>query len=64
MNKEDNQNRKIGIHMTKEEQKKYNKWTKIQIYEAYMHEEQLRKQLMQEQNELRRKLAEVRYLIR
>ena len=50
--------------MTEEEKKKYNKWTKIQIYEAYMLEEQLRNNLVKERNELRRKLAEIRYLVR
>jgi len=54
----------IGVSMTDEEKKKYDKWTKMQIYEAYMLEEQLRHNLTKERNELRRKLAEVRHLVR
>jgi len=62
--KEDNQSLKVGESMTDEEKKKYDKWTKMQIYEAYMLEEQLRHNLIKERNELRRKLAEVRHLVR
>jgi len=60
----DSQSLKVGVLMTKEEQKQYDRWSKMQIYEAYMLEEQLRKDLARERNELRRKLAEVRYLVR
>jgi len=62
--KEDNLSLKVGVSMTDEEKKRYDKWTKMQIYEAYMLEEQLRHNLVKEINELRRKLAEVRHLVK
>lgn len=51
-----------GIFTTKEEEQKYNMWSKIQIYEAYLVEAKARQTLNKEVNRLNRKLAEIKYL--
>lgn len=48
---------------TKEEQKQFDKWSKEQIYEAYLLEVRARKQLNIDFNRLSRLLAQVRYTI-
>jgi len=53
-----------GVSMTKEEQEIFDKWTKEQIYEAYLLEVNHSKQLNNEVNRLRQKLAEVRFSVR
>ena len=53
-----------GMFSTKEDQEKFDTWTKEQIYEAYLLQVKANKQIIQERNNLRRKLAEVRYLVK
>ena len=52
-----------GIFSSKEEQEKFDSWTKEEIYEAYLAENQARVMLNKEVNKLKRKLAEVRYTV-
>jgi len=53
-----------GISLTKEEQEIFDKWTKEQIYEAYLLEVKHSKMLNVEVNRLRIKMAEVRFSVR
>jgi len=53
-----------GVSMTKEEREVFDKWTKEQIYEAYMLEVRHSKQLNKEVNRLTQKIAEVRFSVR
>ena len=62
MSKADNQNHSIIQFLTKEDQEKFDSWTKEQIYEAYLLQVKANKQIIKERNNLRRKLAEVRYI--
>jgi len=64
MIKADNQNHNNGQFLIDEELEQYNSWSKFQIYSAYMVEEATRKKLQTENNELRRRLAELRYIIK
>jgi len=50
-----------GTFLSEEDQEKYEKWTKMEIYEAYLVETIARKVLNAEVNRLVRKLAEIRY---
>jgi len=54
----------IGIFLTKEEKEVFDKWSKEQIYEAYLLEVKHSKQLNIEVNRLRRQMAEVRFSVR
>lgn len=53
-----------GQFLTEEEEKQYDSWSKYQIYAAYMVEEATRKKLQKENNSLRRKLAELRFMLK
>lgn len=52
-----------GVHMTKEQQEKYNNWDKMQIYEAYLFEHEARVYVENTANKLRIELAEARRYI-
>ena len=47
--------------MTKEQRKLYNSWSKMDIYEAYLNEYNLRQSQKQEITNLQEKLAFIRY---
>jgi len=49
------------MFLNKEDKEKYEKWTKQDIYEAYLAETEARKALNKEVNKLGRRLAEIRY---
>ena len=53
---------KIGQFTTKEDQEKFNSWTKEQIYEAYLTEVSARKQLNSICNQQQRILARIKQL--
>jgi len=61
---DDSQSLKVGVSMTKEEKEIFDKWTKEQIYEAYLLEVEHSKQLNIEVSRLRRQIAEVRFSVR
>jgi len=50
-----------GMFMTKEDQEEFDKYTKEQIYEAYLSEVDARKKLNDEVIKLNRLLAEIRF---
>ena len=64
MSKEDNQNPNTIQFTTKEEQEQFDRWTKEQIYEAYLLEVKARKRREAEVIRVNRILAEVRYLVK
>ena len=49
---------------TKEDEARFNSYTKEQVYESYLTEYITRKKLEQEVIRLNRKLAEIRYAVR
>jgi len=53
-----------GMFLTKEDEVKFNNWTKKEIYEAYLLEFIARKRIESEIIRLERKLAEIRFLTR
>ena len=50
-----------GMFLTKEDEERYNKYTKEDIYKAYLLEVETRKRLNIEVNKLHRQMAELRY---
>ena len=44
------------------EMKRFNSWTKEQVYEAYLSERQARMNITVENNNLKRQLAEIRHM--
>ena len=52
----------IGMFMTKEDQERFDAWSKEDIYEAYIVEQKERKRLNTEVNKLGRKIAEIRFM--
>ena len=53
-----------GLFISSEDQQAFDNYSKEQIYEAYLAEYQARKKLNAELNSVRRKMAEVRHLVR
>ncbi len=53
-----------GIFTDKKAQAKFDKWSKEDIYEAYLVEAESRAILNKEVNRLNRKIAEIRYAAR
>ena len=51
-----------GMFLTKDDKDKFDKWTKEEIYEAYLAEVVLKHKLNKEVNRLGRKLAEIRFM--
>lgn len=51
----------IGIFSNKEDKEKFDKWTKEDIYKAYLLENTEKIRLNQEVNRLGRKIAEIRF---
>ncbi len=54
----------IGMFTDKKAQEKFDKWSKEDIYEAYLVEAESRAILNKEVNRLNRKIAEIRYAAR
>lgn len=52
------------MFLTKEDEERFNSWTKEQIYEAYIAEAEARKLLAEQLNKLQERLAAVRYIAR
>ena len=52
------------MFLTKEDEARFNSYTKEQVYESYLTEYITRKKLEQEVIRLNRKLAEIRYAVR
>lgn len=50
--------------MTDEQQKKFDSWSKLDIYEAYLAEHKARKQLNKQLNDTRREIAKMKYNIK
>ena len=50
------------LKFTKEQQERFDKWNKEDIYIAYLTEYEARKKLNAEVNDLRRKIAEIKHL--
>jgi len=53
-----------GMFLTKEDEIKFNNWTKKEIYEAYLLEFIARKRIESEVIRLERKLAEIRFIVK
>ncbi len=53
-----------GMFLNKEDEARFNSYTKEDIYKSYMTEYVTRKKLEQEVIRLNRKLAEIRYVVR
>ncbi len=56
--------RTTGMFLNKEDEARFNSYTKEDIYKSYMTEYITRKKLEQEVIRLNRKLAEIRYLVK
>ncbi len=56
--------RTTGMFLNKEDEARFNSYTKEDIYKSYMTEYITRKKLEQEVIRLNRKLAEIRYVVR
>ncbi len=53
-----------GMFLNKEDEARFNSYTKEDIYKSYMTEYVTRKKLEQEVIRLNRKLAEIRYVVK
>lgn len=51
-----------GLFMTDAENKKFDSWTKLQIYEAYLGERMAKDRLAEELKRVNRKLAEIKFI--
>lgn len=52
------------LKFNEEQQRQFDSWTKEQIYEAYLSENRARMNLNKEVNRLRRKIAEVKHIMK